>query len=418
MTNDTLGTGRISDLIRHLKIKYGVSDIKILTPQNKIDILCQALQLKASQLDDLISSNSPVLRTIKGHTFEVVFEYVLTKNGYVAGITGGDTNGDLIVNGKLLQLKTPYAAGTRGNVVAYKSHKTHGAKSELESEEYYSDAGSFPDYLVGLISYVPFQIIFLGRSDLPTHSKFPNRLLSPFSVTWLDHVGVNAFALLGIDKLEIPADDLKPSEKNELLPKTAELLGIKTDFILNTILRETNFRIWDMNIRGFAREHYFASFLSSHKIAQYRPLDCRRERADKADFALQRQGTADYTFFQMKGLSIGRCLFSGENSTIAVETQLTRGRYNDHPTQSRLYLATDFDFVVFGIDPIVSQKYNTEIGIDTNLHWEFYTLPTEVLMRYPKIPTRINPIQFMKYTDLQEYRVDEIWSQQWAKRLL
>ncbi|MCK4828382.1 hypothetical protein KA005_72300, partial [bacterium] len=287
--NDNLpfGNGRIADIITFLKAKYHVQSVEELSTKQKLDVLCEVLQLSYDQFDSIIADNPQVLRAIKGHVFEIVFEYILSNSGHKLTCVGGDSNIDLIVNEFTLQLKSPYKAGTIGNIVQYKTHKTHGPKSEEESVEYYHSVDDFADYLVGLIFYVPLNIIFLKKSELPTHPRDTNRIISPFSVEWKGHPGLNAFDRIGIKQIDLsPTVYLCTDSKNELLPRSTQELLVKTDIILDAILHEGNFRIWDMLIRGFARERYFKDYLNSNHIKIYKPTECRRSRGDKADLAL------------------------------------------------------------------------------------------------------------------------------------
>ena len=45
-----------------------------------------------------------------------------------------------------------------------------------------------------------------------------------------------------------------------------------------------------------------------------------------------------------------------KNSIIDIETQLSRGRVNDHPTQSRLYHFTDFEYLILALDPSYARR--------------------------------------------------------------
>lgn len=399
------GTGRIGEIINHLKAKYR-KNIKDLTPQQKLDALCDALQMQPITFDRMISENSPVFRTIKGHAFESFFDDLLNKNGYEVIEVGGDDAIDRKVHGHDLQLKTCTEAGTKGDYVQYKTHKTHGAKSEQESMDYYHRADHFADYLVGLISYSPLQIIVLERSELPRHPSSKEHILSPFTVNWKNHKALNAFSRFGVTLSDFSST--KIDFKSEVLPLTAKKLGIASDVILNTILNEANFRIWDMSIRGFAREVIFQEMMKSHGIQVFPPSQLRSNRADKADHAIKLGGKSK--FLQMKGISTNNCDFNCRDPLIATETQLTRGRVNDHPTQSRLYLKTDFDYLILGMDPTVVDVCHQAIGKGSSLKWEFYLIPTEKLEGHHEMPHRLKSLQKMSYSSLQKYLIKD-WKQ-------
>lgn len=400
-----LGTGRIGEIMSALKTIHKVDSIRNLSEEVKLDALLTALQLNAIELDSIIADNSPVFRTIKGHAFEIVFEYLVHSAGFDVTDVGGDGNVDLIVNGIKLQLKTPYSAGTNGNVVQYKTHKTHGAKSERESMDYYHDADDFADYLVGLISYEPLNIIFLKRDELPRHPKSNRHILSPFIVEWKEHQGLNNFKRIGIDKIELSSNLYFPNDlSKELLPKSAARLNLNTNIILDTILFQSNFRIWDMAIRGWAREVAINNLFAGSKIELIKPISVRKNRGDKSDFALKKNN-GSYDFFQVKGVSTNNCSFRGDKSILATETQLTRGRVNDHPTQSRLYLKTDFDYLILCVDPPLVKMFDNEIGIDKGLYWKYYCIPTTELQEHHILKNRLKSLQSFNIHDIEKYQI-------------
>jgi len=405
--DDLLGTGRIGDILNALKTLYKVETTRNLSEEIKLNALLTVLQLNSNDFDSLIADNSPVFRTIKGHAFEIVFEYLVSSAGYNVIDVGGDGDIDLIVNEHKLQLKTPYAAGTKDNLVQYKTHKTHGAKSELESIDYYHNIDEFADFLVGLISYEPLRIIFLNKDELPRHPKSKSHILSPFVVNWENHAGFNNFSRIGINKIDLSTLSYFPNNlENELLPKSAKKLNLTTNIILDTILFESNFRIWDMAIRGWAREVAINNLFIKNNIKLLKPTTLNKNRADKSDFALEKK-SGGYDFFQVKGVSTNNCSFNGEKSIIATETQLTRGRVNDHPTQSRLYLLTDFDFLILCVDPPITKLFNKEIGINNGLLWNFYCIPTILLDKHHIFKNRLKSLQTFNVMDIEKYRIDK-----------
>ena len=256
-----MGDGRIGDIIFALKQKYDTEDLSTISASEKLDYLCGSLNFSHDEFDDMIASNSPVMRTVKGHAFEVAMEYIYKKNGISMKDIGGDSDVDHIVNGHTIQLKTPNMAGTTSTIIEYKTHKTHGAKSENESMEYYHDIDSFAEYFMGLISYQPLKVFIIPKQQLERHPLNRRYIKSPFKVSTSKTHYINNFQDLGI-KLNLNKDaDIAPSQ-NELLPQTSRAIGLKSEIIIDTILREENFRIWDMSIRGFARELALKRFLN------------------------------------------------------------------------------------------------------------------------------------------------------------
>jgi len=168
-----------------------------------------------------------------------------------------------------------------------------------------------------------------------------------------------------------------------------------------------------MSIRGFAREIQFHYIMTSSNKKLYNPSIYRKERGDKSDFMLKRKSDDRNFFFQMKGISTNNCVFKGNESFVACETQLTRGRVNDHPTQSRLYLKSDFDYLIIGLDPAVSKKYYNEIGIKNKLQWAFFAIPTKDLEVHNKMPHRLKSLQMIKFTEILSYLIDDSWIDLW-----
>ena len=72
-----LGNGRIENIISALKQTYEVDNISSVSTEIKLETLCSALGLSTEEFDEMLANNSPVLRTVKGHAFEVAFEQIL-----------------------------------------------------------------------------------------------------------------------------------------------------------------------------------------------------------------------------------------------------------------------------------------------------------------------------------------------------
>lgn len=397
------GTGRIGEIIRAIEEKHK-NKIRNLPEDLLLEELCTSMQISALELDTLITSNSPVFRTVKGHVFETFFDELVERSGHETVIRGGDDEIDRLVNGITLQLKTPTEAGTSGQVVQYKTHKTHGAKSEQESLDYYSKEDHFAEILVGLVSYDPLNLLFLAKDEIPRHPKSPSHLLSPFKVNWVESDALNAFGRIGIETPDLSM--FKASGEEELLPKTSAKIGVASSIIIRTILSESNFRIWDMSVRGFIREYVLNRTLQESGIEPIDPMTTGRPRSDKADLVITRPN-GSLVYLQMKGVSTNNCRFNRSNPEIATETQLTRGRVNDHPTQSRLYLASDFDYLVLALDPPMVNKCRISAGMESELSWEFFAIPVEELGRHSEMNHRLRSLQKYGYKELQNYKITD-----------
>ena len=405
-------TGKIAEINAVAEKFYHVKPVN-LPPEEKLKILCTVMQISAGDMDEIISKQSQVERTIKGHTFEVLFDLVMQHNGVKCEEIGGDTDYDRAVHGHTLQLKTPYMGGCSEGIVSYKTHKTHGAKSQEESFDYYHRVESFADYLVGLVSYQPFELMIVPKEKLPRVEDHTEYIASPLYLPLENSPWKNNFAQLGIDQdLKFLDEPLKPGE-NECLPQTSAWIDLKSDYVLRAIFIERNFRIWDMNMRGFIRECAINKLLKENLVARYPVSTTGLPRADKSDMVLKRRD-GEYVRFQIKGLTWRGCNLAGKDTRIDCETQLSRGHVNDHPTQSRLYMATDFDYLLVAVDPPYSNMLSMSACNMQDYNWRFYCVPVEDLRRHPTYTRRLASHQYILYTELQRYRVDAEWFQQWA----
>ena len=407
--------GRINEII-DITEKYFQKKVSNLSPQIKANILCSVMRITIDDLDHIIADHSEVSRTIKGHAFEVVFDAMMAINGILCIEKGGDTDIDRIINKYSLQLKTPYINGCSEGIVSYKTHKTHGAKSKDESIDYYHKAGDFADFLIGLVSYEPFHVLIVHKESLPRVAGYPGYIESPMYLTINNPETNNNFKQLGIQKpMHFPTNLLTP-EINEILPISSNLLHLKSDYILRAIFIKDNFRIWDMNMRGFIREHIFLKYLIANKIRPYLPSLVGIDRPDKCDLVLKSRSN-QIVRFQIKGLTWNGTSFNNEKTSIDCETQLSRGRVNDHPTQSRLYKATDFDYLIIAIDPPYSNMLSIHTFGKYNYYWNFYCIPMAQLRKHPTYINRVFSHQHILYQDLQKYYIDSSWMGIWAQEL-
>ena len=369
--------------------------------------------MSPSEIDETIASNSPAIRTISGHCFEVVFSKILQINDVPHEEVGGDSDYDFQILGKTLQLKTKYKQGCKHGVVAYKTHKTHGAKSKSESDEYFHLANTFADYLVGHVSYDPFEVLIIPRDAIPRRENDAELLDSPvkFEIEQYKQY-LNNFTQLSISD-DITYPTIINLGNKELLPRTAEAIGVRSNYIIDAIFRPENFRVWDMNLRGFIREKHFANVSRQHNVVSIDPR-LITDRPEKVDIALVAEN-GENVRFQVKGITSQKSYFNGIQSTLNCETQLSRGRVNDHPTQSRLYLATDFDGLLLALDPAYTNSFSIECFGRPDYNWSFYAIPTAKLRRHQKFHRRLASNQTFRYIDIQHYRIDEDWFNQWRK---
>ena len=280
-----LTSARIEDITNCICNYFNVRSVLGIRTEDKLDALCIAAGISRNEMDEMIAGNPPAIRTIKGHAFEVIFSKILQINDIPYDEIGGDSDYDFSILGNTLQLKTPYVKGCTENVMAYKTHKTHGAKSESESMGYYHLAADFADYLVGLIRYDPFQVFILPREAIPRHRTDSQYLASPIHINLDDNSFINNFHQLGIHE-DIMYPPIVNLGRNELLPQTAEKIGVRSNYIIDAIYKPENFRIWDMNLRGFIRENYIKKLVRDHRLSMFDPRGIT-DRPEKVDLVLR-----------------------------------------------------------------------------------------------------------------------------------
>ncbi len=407
--------GRISEII-DLTEKFFNKKAGDLSSEIKADILCSVMCITKEDLDSVIANHSEVSRTIKGHAFEVVFDAMMSINDINCIEIGGDTDIDRMINNYSLQLKTPYVKGCSEGIVSYKTHKTHGAKSQTESVDYYHKVEDFADFLVGLVSYEPFTVLIVPKESLPRVLEHPNHIQSPMYLKTDNPTINNNFKQLGItQRMCFPNNLLTPTD-NECLPISSDLLQLKSDYILRSIFIKDNFRIWDMNMRGFIREHILLKHLMANSIRAYPTNITGLERSDKCDLVLKDINN-NYVRFQIKGLTWNGTTLDGINTTIDCESQLSRGRVNDHPTQSRLYKVTDFENLIIAIDPPYSNTLSMHTFKRQDYQWNFFCIPMSKLRKHHIYTNRVASHQYIPYRELQKYHIDSSWIQLWLPEL-
>lgn len=406
-----LHSARIAEISEFLCKYYKVENVAGIRTEDKLDALCIAAGVSRQEIDEMIAYNSQAIRTIKGHVFEIVFSKILQINDIPHKDIGGDTDIDFEILGHTLQLKTPFVQGCTDDAISYKTHKTHGAKSPNESIDYYHTAADFADYLVGLISYDPFSIFIIPNEAIPRLAESESYLESPFLFDLSRKEYINNFHQLGInDDIQFPS--IVNLGKRELLPLTADALGVRSNYIIDAIFIPSNFRIWDMNLRGFLRERHIKKIIHDYNLRTFDPKDITT-RPNKVDLVL-RDSNANYVRFQIKGLTLNKSRFEGQKSVLCCETQLSRGRANDHPTQSRLYYRTDFDELLIAMDPAYTNMFSEECFGKRDYQWSFYSVPMSQLRIHSKFPSRIASNQLFNFIDLQQYKIDDDWFYRWS----
>jgi hypothetical protein len=347
-----------------------ISDKDLNDFNNKL----QEIKVTADEFDQFLSTTPHILRSVRGHAFEVWFDRELRERGSQIDKVGGDDVVDRIYNGITLQLKTPYWNGTKdGELVQYKMHKTHGA--ERQPLCYYKPE-EFADFLVAMHPtngvYICPKNSIPTRGDISPRLKYPEYISDPLPFDW-DSEWLNRYDLLGIEIDEPPMISEHSEQESSLLPKTIAKIGFTDYDIIHSILDDGNFRIWNQLIKGSIREFHFEKYTEENNLKLY-PVDrdpaLNGRQRQKIDYLLD-----DNTRIQVKGLTLGMC----EGDKLGCETQCSHGRV---PT--RLYRTDDFDYLAIVIDPdSISEDVANKKGLDRK-DYNFVIVPMENLPVHPR----------------------------------
>ena len=281
-------------------------------------------------LENFILKNSHIWRPIRGHCFETWFDRLMAKLHHKIKSVGGDDAVDRILDGKTLQLKTPYFNGTKHGVkVAFALHKTHGM--EKRPHNLYKEE-NFADFLIG--QHPDGSIIICPKEEIPKNRDYPGRdwseyLADPVIFDW-NTKWKNRFDLLGIDLKEIP--DITNEKENKLFPKIGKEVNLSDFDIIKTIMQPENFRVLEQNLKGSIRELHFESACKKRGIVLFDvPPERKTREKIKIDFI-----DGNNKKIQVKGRTKSLC----KGKIIGVEVKGSHGRI-----PQRLYKKSDFDFL-------------------------------------------------------------------------
>lgn len=279
-------------------------------------------------IETVILTTESTWRPMRGYCFETWFMRILEHAGIKIEYGSGDTLVDMVVKTDgddiTLQLKTHSKATYKeGKSIGYDLHKTHG-RERMPDNLY--DPNDFPDFLVGKH---PDGVIIKPRKDLPRHPKHTSKLHNVAKFEWKD--GLNDFQKIGI-KREIRFPDF--SWQNIEFPIIGSETQLSDYDILETLLRNENFRLLKQNVIGNLREWHFQQLAISKNILVSR---AGTGKEIKVDFLL-----AGGKKIQVKGVTKR----ISNSNRMCVEVKGSHGR-----VPKRLYKSGSFDFLVIVLDP-------------------------------------------------------------------
>ena len=307
--------------------------------------------LDLSIVDKIASKDANILRPVKGVAFEVYFRKILSTAIPCLNISAGvgDSDIDLIVNGKTLQLKTIDAGSTVQNqFVGVALHKTHG--NEKRPHNLYSKSNKTFDFLVVL--HPQSGVMIIPYSEIPINSTYPNHLADPAKFIWVNN-WINRWDLLGFDNFKNKCLDTRIPPKASQLPFLSKVTFLEDYEIVEMMCRPEYFRAAVMGLKGNIKQHWFIDYLDKNG---YKPSE-PREPYCKYDVYISDKNKSKIRI-QIKGTSKNMCAVT--TGTIGVEVMGTHGQF-----PHRGYKKTMFDYVAI----IISEFQLPSAYKDTGLHF-------------------------------------------------
>jgi len=319
--------------------------------KSKFESIIEIHNLDLSIIENIASKDANILRPIKGVAFEVYFQKILCKAvpnlKIEAGV--GDSDIDLIVNGRSLQLKTVDSGSTKqGKTVGVALHKTHG--NEKRPHNLYNKSNNTFDYLV--VFHPVSGVMIVPYDKIPTHSTYPNCLADPAKFDW-NNEWINRWDLLGFSNLKGSCLDTRIIPADSQLPFLSSVTFLKDYEIVEMMCRPEYFRAAVMGLKGNIKQHWFIDHLAKlgHKPEEPDEPYCKYDVFvfDKNKNKIR---------IQIKGTSKNMCDLS--QKTIGVEVMGTHGHF-----PHRGYKKTMFDYVAV----IVSEFQLPQEFKDGGLHF-------------------------------------------------
>jgi len=324
-------------------------------------------------IDELVLSEANILRPVKGHAFEVIFDRIVSEElgGRIEEV-GGDSSIDRIFHDKngqtyTLQLKTPVT-----NTIKLKDsfqvtlHKTHGTEKRPKNLYPTSwpcrycehDGDDFPQFLI--VFHPESGVLIIPKEEIPESSQHPGHFASPIKFEW-DDKWLNRWDLLGHEEFKGVSLERRLIEDQKLFPKISSEVLLTDEEILKMWLKPENFRMIDMNLKGNLREPLLTNFLKSKGVIALESTI----PYSKYDRIIEKNGIR----IQIKGPS--RHLTNTKKNIIGAEVMGTHG-YG----AIRRYSTTDFDYFGFVIDPGFLPTNNSDLNIS---EYHFCFIPAKAL---------------------------------------
>jgi hypothetical protein len=281
-------------------------------------------------IDNVVKSDSNILRPIKGVAFEEYLKKLLKNydKNIIIEEGKGDSDVDLVVNGLNLQLKTIATGYTKEKIkIAVSLHKTHG--DETVPNNLYKISNKTFDFLC--VFHPEKGVLIIPFDKIPLHNKWNEYLADPAYFEW-NSVWINRWDLLNIN-VEDKGLDLREIPLKSELPFLSSETFLEDYEIIEMLCRPEYFRAAVMGLKGNLKEEWFKNILIKNGFKYENP----QSTYSKFDVLLYTKNNTEYKI-QVKGTSKNMC--SLEKNTIGFEIMGTHGQF-----PKRGYKQSSIDFI-------------------------------------------------------------------------
>ena len=303
-------------------------------------------------VDEVAMSDANILRPIKGIAFEEYLKKIILERYPNTIITDGigDSDVDLYVNDKKIQIKTIDKGSTKTDVfVGVALHKTHGDETRPNNLYKKND----PTFDILAVLHPLKGILLIPYSNIPTHKTWTDHLADPAQIDW-NSEWLNKWSIIDPNMIDDEILDKRIVPQNSLIPNLSKETYLEDYEIIEMLCKPQYFRAAVMGLKGNIKEHWFKHKMKSLGLTTIDPTGAY----SKFDVIIQNKNSIQNRV-QVKGTSKNMC--SIVDNTIGFEIMGTHGQF-----PHRGYKKSSIDFVSI----IISEdQLPNEYEIEEGLHF-------------------------------------------------
>ncbi len=301
-------------------------------------------------IDEVAMSDANILRPIKGIAFEEYLKKIILQRYPNTIITDGvgDSDIDLIVNDKKVQVKTIDKGSTRPNIfVGVALHKTHG--DETRPNNLYKKNN--PTFDILAVLHPDSGVLLIPYSNIPTNKTWTDHLADPAQFDW-NSEWLNKWSVLDADMIDNETLDTRIIPQNSMLPNLSRETYLEDYEIIEMLCKPQYFRAAVMGLKGNIKEHWFKNKMKSIGLITIDPIGSY----SKCDVIIQNKQN-QHNRVQVKGTSKNMC--SLIDKTIGFEIMGTHGQF-----PHRGYKKSSIDYVsIIVSEDQLPKEYEIEEGL-------------------------------------------------------